>query len=241
MLKAVAQGKSGSLLKRWAEGDHAVKSRPQEDLVTSAVFGNLDLLAEPDRREALRLLLGEEAWKAFAPPKGATIRIELWRQGLTAPEDGTKVEPDLLLKAGERTAIVEVKWYSALSEDQLGRQLRAVQGAGREVCAILLLGLPGDLRIEGVKASARTWRDVARALGDPLAQPNTPLGHWKSMVGAFLAATERGAVFHGFGGLELTPVTGVEYRFRCGSCPPWFERNLLEVTEVSYVWKGRKK
>lgn len=241
MLKAVAQGKSGSLLKRRTQNDFDLKHRPQEDLVTSAIFGSLELLSETERRKALEILVGENIWKAFRPDV-EPITVELWPPGLTDTDESI-VEPDVVLSAGDRLAIVEVKWFSHLSEDQLGREVRALQKTRKvEVNAILLLGgavLPENIGLDADCCDALTWRDVAKAIPQIRDRPSDALGAWMRLVADFLEKTEFGRIFRGFESLEAAPVRLEAYEFRAPGGPPWFAGAVNQIRSSSYEWKGR--
>lgn len=244
MLKAVAQGKAHWLFDRETAHGTDIKRRPQEDLVTSAVFGSLDLLDESAKRKALKLLLGHEAWQEFNPPESSQVKIELWPQGMRV--DGKRVEPDVVLHAGDQIIIVEVKWYAPLSPDQLDKEIRAVRSfyPGKNVLAILLLGdatLPFDFIPDRIFSNARTWRDVARDVERAIARPTDSPGQWADMITGFLRKTEFGRIFLGFDNLHCSPVGSVPYCFKGGGDPPWFIRQMISVQDGHYKWKGKIK
>lgn len=244
MLKAVAQGKAHWLFDRVTTHGTDLKRRPQEDLVTSAVFGSLDLLDEAAKRRALKLLLGHKAWQEFNPPECNQVKIELWPQGMRI--DGGRVEPDVLLHAGDKIAIVEVKWYAPLSPDQLDKEIRAVRSfyPGKNVLAILLLGdatLPFDFSPDRIFSNARSWRDVARDVARAVANPTDSPGQWADMIMGFLRKTEFGRIFHGFGDQHCYPVGSGSYCFRADGDPPWLNQKMISVQDDHYKWKGKMK
>ena len=242
MLKAVAQRKAHWLFNRSISHGIKLKRRPQEDLVTSAVFGNLDILDEPAKRKALKLIVGDEVWEKFDPSESDQVNIILWPQAMQA--DGKRVEPDVILRAGNRIIIVEVKWYAPLSPNQLIKEIRAVDSyyPDKSVDAILLLGeatLPSEFNPVGTLPFARTWRDVARDTARAGTKPTDPFGKWADMLTNFLRQTEFGRIYCGFDNLNFFCVEPAAYHFRGADEPPWLNQQILTVHNDHYEWKGK--
>lgn len=222
MLKAVAQKKAHWLFDRTGRREPGLPRRPQEDLVTSAIFGNLDLLDDAAKWAVLPVLLGEKIYNVISPSRGAPIEIDLWPRGL---RDGkARVEPDVVLRVGHpddrRVVVVEVKWHAALSDAQLDKQKQAVTTHYDRVDAMLLLGmaaLPAGFE-PGCRADARTWQDVTRALTQYPDTGHTIAERWKTLVAGFLSQTEFGQVFTGFNRIDLIPVDqiGSSFHFSTG-------------------------
>ena len=201
MLHAVAQGKAHRFFDKARLDTGPSGRRPQEDMVTSALFGSIAFLPDEDQRAALDLLLGGTCERAL--PEGG-IEIDLWRSFPDPDKALGRVEPDVLLTCGGRTVIVEVKWHSGLGPDQLGRQLRALTDDERDVTAIVVLGtaiLPDEADRLPVRPSTRTWQEVSTALAQ--GPDTTPLGRWRTAVRGFLQRTDLGHTFAGFAHLGL--------------------------------------
>ncbi len=64
MMEAVARGKAHWLFGAGTDGLFNGKRRPQEDMVTSAVFGSIRLMSSEDRRRAIKVVLGAECFEA---------------------------------------------------------------------------------------------------------------------------------------------------------------------------------
>ena len=71
-------------------------------MVTSAVFGSIRLMSSEDRRKAVEVLLGRDAFEAAALTADCDIEVELWPR-LAGLEGRRHVEPDVLLKAAGTT------------------------------------------------------------------------------------------------------------------------------------------
>ena len=127
MMEAIARRKASWLFNAGSEKTFFGKRRPQEDMVTSAVFGSIRLMSSEDRFKAVEVLLGRDAFEAAALTNDYDIEVELWPR-LAGLEGRQHVEPDVLLKAAGKTVIVEVKWHAPLSERQLEQQVEAVVG-----------------------------------------------------------------------------------------------------------------
>ena len=214
MLHAVAQGKAHRFFDKARLDTGPSGRRPQEDMVTSALFGSIAFLPDEDRRAALDLLLGGTCERAL--PEG-DIEIDLWRSFPDPDKALGRVEPDVLLTCGGRTVIVEVKWHSGLGPDQLGRQFRASTNEGRDVTAIVVLGtaiLPDGADRLPVRPSTRTWQEVSTALARE--SDTAPLGRWRTAVRGFLQRTDLGHTFAGFAHMRLKDV---------GTVAPWFGRS----------------
>lgn len=132
MMSAVARGKAHGLFdQKRSDVFHGVK-RPQEDLVTSAVFGSATLLPMPARCAAFDILLGQECREAAAFAPDQDVKVEFW-PGFKGSGERHRVEPDVLLTCDGRTVIIEIKWRSPLPYNQIADEICAVCGAGRLV------------------------------------------------------------------------------------------------------------
>lgn len=162
MLEAVARGKAHWLFNAESEKSFSGKRRPQEDMVTSAVFGSIWQMSPEDRYGAIEILLGRDAFKATGFTPDDDIEVNFWPR-LAGPPGRRLVEPDILLKSAGRTAVIEVKWHAPLSESQLQQQVEAV--GYENTTAVVMLGEAGvEEEICGVRAFRRTWRDVSAEL-----------------------------------------------------------------------------
>jgi hypothetical protein len=234
MMEAVGRKKAHWLFGARGSEVFVGKTRPQEDMVTSAVFGSVMLLSIADRRAALDILLGLDAWKTASFDLTQDIEIHLWPR--LKGVDGKPVEPDVLLTCGSRTLVVEVKWHASLSDQQIDKQIEAVRRAGRygEVVASVMLG---NAVVETVIASlpcvARTWREVSGAVQ---AHPGTGpgLGRWLRQVEAFLGETDMGRIYRGLP--ELQHVERASYQFEKPGHPPWLARPLPTATATHYTF-----
>jgi hypothetical protein len=199
MLDALAHRKAHRLMDKAADDLFPARRRPQEDLMTSSVFGIIRLLPQGDQYRALGLLLGEEAERAFQFDPRHPLRIRLWER-FTGLEDRLLVEPDLLLSSGPATVVVEVKWHAVLSQCQVEQQVKAVTQAGEAVTAAVILGqTDSPTRVEGIPVFHRAWREASAALHNGRGVLSDPLRQWAGMVGAALQATALG---HSFAGLR---------------------------------------
>ena len=162
MMEAVARRKAHWLFRAGSDKTFSGKRRPQEDMVTSAVFGSIRLMSPEDRRGAVEVLLGSNAFEAAEFTNVQDIEVELWPR-ITVESGRRHVEPDVLLKAAGKTVIVEVKWHAPLSERQLEQQVEAV--GAKNVRAVVMLGEAGvGEGIDGKPSFRRTWRDVSGEL-----------------------------------------------------------------------------
>ena len=217
MMEAVGRKKAHRLFNR-ASADRFVKGRrPQEDLVTSAVFGSIDLLTGPARRRALELVVGKKAINALCERHDDTaeIGIEFWKR-LERPAIGPTVEPDILLNLGKHTVVVEVKWHSQLGTDQLASQVEAVRDNNLGPIAIVALGATDQpATIARVPCTSRTWRDVSGAIQTALNSNDSlevNLSKWVARVFAFLHETDNGRIFNGL--LEPSDLDEVQFVFQ---------------------------
>ena len=209
MLEAVGRRKAHWLLRAGSEKTFSGKRRPQEDMVTSAVFGSIRLMSSGDRRKAIEVLLGREAFEVSNFADGHDIDAVLWPQ-LKGLKDRRHVEPDVLLNCADRTTIVEVKWHAPLSERQLERQIEAV--GAENVSAVVMLGEAGvGERILDKPCFRRTWRDVSGALQQRRDDLDTPFGRWVLLMRNFLQETDMGRIFNGLPAPRN--VENVTYRF----------------------------
>lgn len=231
MMEAVARRKAHWLFGAGSEKTFSGKRRPQEDMVTSAVFGSIRLMSSEDRRGAIEILLGNDAFETATLPGDHDIEVELWPRLAVELEGRRHVEPDVLLKAAGKTVIVEVKWHAPLSERQLEQQVEAV---GKEnVSALVMLGEAGvGERIDDKPSFRRTWRDVSGELQNWRGQAGTPLGRWVATMRAFLQETDMGRVFKGLP--RPVPLGADSYAFSKPGHPPWLDSPLAMVGPVHY-------
>ena len=232
MMEAVARRKAHWLFGAGSEKTFSGKRRPQEDMVTSAVFGSIKLMSPEDRRGAIEVLLGRDAFKAAACTNDHDIEVVLWPR-LAGLEGRRHVEPDVLLKAAGKTVIVEVKWHAPLSERQLEQQVEAV--GAKNVSAVVMLGAAGVGEDFHDKPSfRRTWRDVSGELQNWRGQPGTPLGKWVATMRAFLQETDMGRIFNGLPRPE--PVVPISYTFSKPGYPPWLDIPPATVGSTHYTF-----
>lgn len=236
MLEAVARRKAHWLFSAGSEKSFSGKRRPQENMVTSAVFGSIRLMSPEDRFRAIELLLGRDAFEASGFEKDHVIEIELWPR-LAGPNERQYVEPDVLLKAGGKTTIIEVKWHAPLSERQLEQQIAAV--GEDNVTSVVMLGEAGiDDQICSTRAFRRTWRDVSGQLQQSNAEENTSLDRWIATMRAFLQETDMGRVF---GGLpQITEPGRSVFQFSKSGHPPWFDQAPKGSQPVRYTFEGKQ-
>lgn len=230
MFEAVARKKANWLfaVSRGAEGA-LVKRRPQEDLITSSVFGSIRLLPLPDRHAALRLLLGPGYPWGDNGNSEQEIEIELWKKlPLTGVEGRKFSEPDVLLSCGGRTIIVEVKWYASLSDQQIELQIEASHQNSLNVAGVIVLGEVGEAdTVENTPRTWRTWRDVSGDL-QRNSRKDTPFADWVHMLEAFLQQTDMGQIYNGLS--EICDPGGVTF------CYPsvWFDTGVSPVAKVRF-------
>ena len=254
MMEAIAKRKAGWLFDASGHENFSGKRRPQEDMVTSAVFGTIRLLPKQDCRDALDLLIGQACRDAAGFDAGKDVAIELWPP-LDGLEGRRRVEPDVLLTCGDKTVIVEVKWHAPLSERQIEWQIKAVKAARKNgrtvgtVVAAVMLGEAGvEDNVKDVPCFRRTWRDVSGDLEIRRLQlqregfPDTPFGRWAKAIHGFLRATDMGRVRRVFAG--IAPVKhdpgAFAYRFKTPGRPPWLCRAPDGVEYVHYRYGERK-
>lgn len=195
MMEAVARRKAHWLFGAGSEHTFSGKRRPQEDMVTSAVFGSIRMMSPNDRFKAIELVLGRDAVEASEFTPDNDIDVTLWKR-LDGLEGRRHVEPDILLSSAGKTVIVEVKWHAPLSDRQLEQQVQAV---GPDiVTAVIVLG---DAGVEGKVLDKpgflRTWRDVSGDLQNWHGDTRTPLGRWVETMRSFLQETDMGRIFNG--------------------------------------------
>ncbi|PLS21966.1 hypothetical protein [Neptunicoccus cionae] len=233
MMEAVARRKAHWLFGSGSEKNFIGKRRPQEDMVTSAVFGSIGLLSPKDRCKAIEILLGRDAFNTTGLSKNCDIGTELWPR-LTSLEGRRHVEPDVLLRSADKTTIVEVKWHAPLSKRQLEQQVEAV--GAENVSAVVLLGEAGvGENISGTPCFRRTWRDVSGDLQNWQDQKSSALSLWGKTMQAFLQETDMGRIFNG---LPIPrKAKKVSYSFRKPGHRPWLEPWPNKVETVQYTFK----
>lgn len=218
-MEAVGRRKAHWLFRAGSEKVFSGKRRPQEDMVTSAVFGTIRLMSPHDRRKSLEVLLGHDICQKAGFSQDHDIDVMLWPR-LNGLEGRRHVEPDVLLHSASKTAIVEVKWHAPLSERQLEQQIEAV--GPENISAVVMLGEVGVAeRILDTPCFRRTWRDVSGDLQDWQGEAETSLSRWVATMRSFLQETDMGRVF---GGLPALPDPGrIGFRFRKSGYPPWLK------------------
>lgn len=232
MLEAVARGKAHWLFNAESEKSFSGKRRPQEDMVTSAVFGSIWQMSPEDRYGAIEILLGRDAFKATGFTPDDDIEVNFWPR-LAGPPGRRLVEPDILLKSAGRTAVIEVKWHAPLSESQLQQQVEAV--GYENTTAVVMLGEAGvEEEICGVRAFRRTWRDVSAELQKANAPRRSPLWRWQATMKAFLQKTDMGRVFAGLS--VITDPGGASFQFSKPGHPPWLNQDLQEPQSTNYTF-----
>lgn len=239
MMEAVARRKAHWLFGAGSEKAFSGKRRPQEDMVTSAVFGSSRLLPQENRHRALALLLGQDCWHISGFKPDADIVIHLWQR--LKLEGRRDVEPDILLVCDDKTVIVEAKWKTDPAPGQLDAQIAAVAACeGLPTCAALLLlghSETGD-QLSGPPRFSRTWRDVSGDLQKWKGKADTPLSRWVTTMSAFLQETDMGRVFNGLPRQE--PVETTSYKLSKPGHPPWLDVLPAMVGSVHYTF-GEKK
>lgn len=237
MMEAVGRRKAHWLFGAGSEKTFSGKRRPQEDMVTSAVFGSIRLMSPEDRHRALEILLGQECWNNIKLNHNSDIEIVLWKK--LKLEGRRDVEPDVLLICSDKTIIVEAKWKTDPRPGQLDAQIAAAAACQDtpKCVALLLLGHTtiGD-QISGPPRFSRTWRDVSGALQQRQDDTDTSLGRWVMMMRRFLQETDMGRIFNGLP--EPRDAGNVIYRFRKPGHPPWLKFTPAAVGSVNYTFEG---
>lgn len=236
MMEAVARRKAHWLFGAGSENVFSGKRRPQEDMVTSAVFGSIRLMPPEDRRKAIELALGAKGIDAAGFAENDYIDIVLWPR-LAGLAGRKYVEPDVLLCCAEKTLIVEVKWHAQLSERQIEQQIEAV--GPTNVRAVVVLGGVGvEEEILNVPCFRRTWRDVSSDLQAWTDKTDNPLSRWVETMHAFLQETDMGRVFKGIP--ALAEPGRVTFRFSKPGHPPWFDLEPSAAQPVRYTFEGKQ-
>ena len=161
-----------------------------EDVLTASVFERLSYLPDESFCAVMLTMLGE--------PFGPLRDIEYWPSWYL--DDGTRVEPDILLRDGRRSLVVEAKRYDNVHQQnprQLANELLSGwrEGLLNDDCLLLALGGLKDLRaatctglhtavVDAMPVSSRrpftlicsSWQQLYRALETHI-PPNAPVGH----------------------------------------------------------------
>lgn len=204
MLHAMAQRKAHFLFTHRSE----TQRMPREDIMTSTIFGPLLLLPQRDRKFVLQRL--------FRLPEdrlSGDIDLAFWPSWRS--RDG-RIEPDLIVRldcSGKEGCgahvLVEVKWDSPFSVDQLKKQIQAAPADfGDCVGVVTLTKYRGTGRDEltslrgaagAIPSRALSWRDV-QATAIRLGRESRSDGIW---TWAQLASSCLGSLnlqgFQGFG------------------------------------------
>lgn len=232
MLTAVERGKADWLFRKEAFDMGNLKHRPQEDMVTSAIFGTLDILPNKYKNQALILLTGENFFKLLDVKQNEEIKVSLWKK-YYGTIGHRYVEPDVIISADNRALIVEVKWHAPLRRAQLELQCQAVKEKS-DLRGLLLLGSTGgetDMNGLPTQAKCRSWQDVTRALLEYERNlPDGTLGRWCHSLSGFLQATSKGRIFSGFNPHFLKVVYELNTSYLTNRS--WF-RDLEEIKECT--------
>lgn len=241
MLHATVRGKSG-LYKRyfrkkidreWSMEDKTLiasshlhcdgnpeRRVPQEDEITSTIFGPLDFMAPGEVARFWHSVLRVSGKGSFFPAGAPEFtEIQLWsrRPGRSA----RFVEPDAVVRlhwpGGEqRVLLVELKWHSPLSgADQLHRQWQEYLTAEERKCALHLFiapetsaasaatskGADAWLVNDEVRLLPVTWLRIRGVLAEYRSE-DSALGRWASVVDGFLDKLKIRR-FSGFVGFEV--------------------------------------
>jgi len=242
MMEAVGRRKAHWLFGAGSEKTFSGKRRPQEDMVTSAVFGSIRLMSPEARHRALEILLGQECWNNIKLSHNSDIEIVLWKK--LKLEGRRDVEPDVLLICSDKTIIVEAKWKTNPGPGQLDAQIAAAAACQDtpKCVALLLLGHTtiGD-QISGPPRFSRTWRDVSGELYKWKEETGTPLSRWIAMMQGFLQETDKGRIFNGLSPVNDNPplrsVAQATYRFSHPGNPPWLDVLPAMVGPVHFTFR----
>lgn len=155
MLNAVLAGKKrGTGL----EGQRRLLDQAEgaEDVLTASVFERLSYLSDSQFSAVMSALLQE--------PFGPLRDIEYWPSWYL--QDGTRVEPDVVLRDDQRTLLVEAKRHDNLRQQsarQLANELTAGwrDGCLPDNCLLLALGGMDDL---GETARAHFQSEIEQAI-----------------------------------------------------------------------------
>lgn len=139
------------------------EARGAEDVLTATVFERLSYLSDTQFSAIMSALLQE--------PFGPLDRLEFWPSWYL--QDGTRVEPDVVLGDGQNTLLVEAKRHDnqrQQSAEQLARELLAGWGDGSlpDNCLLLALGGLDDLR---ESARSRLQQEIKCAIPAPQLRP----------------------------------------------------------------------
>lgn len=241
MMEAVARRKAHWLFGSGSDGTFNGKKRPQEDMVTSAVFGSIRLMSAVDRSHAIEMLLGADCFKKAGFEIGCEIEIALW-PSLRGAEGRKRVEPDVLLTCMGKTVIVEVKWHAPLSERQLEHQIEAARLADRNVTAVVMLGEAGvDDILSDILCFRRTWREVSGAAQARLRERMAyqTFNTWLRTIHEFLHQTDMGRIFNGLQRIQHDH-RSVNYRFVKSGHRPWLHPTPKLVLPANYQFGANK-
>lgn len=206
--------KKGTLYKRYLGGrDGKEGNVHEEDEITSAVLGPLDILADEDVFLFWTKLLGSAGHSDFFPTtRPLSIEMKMWDRRTT--KDGV-VEPDVIVEMAwpddRRTLLIEVKWHSPLSgEDQLHRQWNFYLEQRERERGLHLLIAPDVAAGSEAKNKNDAWQGklvliqwlIIRSVLGGLKNSKTAIGRWAMHADVFL---ERLHVqrFGGFGELQM--------------------------------------
>ncbi|WP_321339102.1 hypothetical protein [Breoghania sp.] len=241
MLEALAHKKVRLLMERKRNSEFGIKSRPQEDLITSSVFGGAKYLENFERQEAISIILGEKYSSKLEINCNSDLEVALWRR-FYGVEGRRFVEPDVVLTCEGRTVLVEVKWHAKLSERQVEQQISAALRGKHDVVAAFILGDAGpDTHFQGIPVFRRTWREVSADLKKVVRLPESPLRRWATTLRDALQNTSMGHTFAGLGASSAEQVDIVDYRFSSRGRSPWFEGAVCDVPKFNFVFQGNVK
>lgn len=244
MLEAIAQNKARQLLDSHGGNTFWGSKRPQEDLITSAIWGRIRLLPPAERFKAIKILFGPSYDTDMQLDTSCELKISLWRR-FYGIEGRRYIEPDVLLSCGKNAVLVEMKWNASLSKNQIEQQIEAVKHDGYNVKAAVLLGAKkqdDDTSFNEVSILKRTWREVSADLQFAKGEKSSALRIWAETLQTALQNTSIGRVFSGLcASVCAEPVAAVNYRFVSASRPPWHKDCFIDVPLSKFRFDRRAK
>lgn len=219
MLHAYQRGKEVWFLRQRLSQENRL---PLEDIITSTIFGPLDLIEPQDAWYALAIAFGlpDANWRP------SFCEFSFW------PRSG--IEPDLYVQFRDadglkKALLVEVKWNSGFGTDQARLQWNAF-AEGRKDTTLYHVLLARDAlemadHIRAASPSGRwkaslvqvTWQQMSERLRFSRRSPKDPVGKWCALTCAFLEIMGE-KPFEGFG--------------------PDFNQPFVETCDGSLFWNG---
>jgi hypothetical protein len=200
MLHAVEKKRATAFLAR-VESMEPMR-HPLEDMITSTVFGPLELMPENDAGRGLARILGIGLRSIDS--------IKFWpRRNL----NGESIEPDLVVDCQTDTSQslelrIEVKWNSPFDPDQIEKQSRLSPPPNHQVRSIAVVRDLSSARAEWKKSKhsssckllIRSWREIADNAKADTTAPRW-LRRWIDLVRTFLREQHE-IPFSGFASLQ---------------------------------------